>query len=93
MIYGLQFHPEMTRAGARQLIAHCADDLGEGNCVQRPEGMLAEEIPNARLLEANSILEWRLSPARLDDELASFLDEVYGKAKPVGGAKGAASAA
>lgn len=43
-VVGLQFHPEMTRAGARQLIAHCADDLGEGNCVQRPEGMLAEEM-------------------------------------------------
>lgn len=40
-------------------------------------GMLAEEIPNARLVEANSILEWRLTPARLNDELALFLDEVW----------------
>jgi len=39
-------------------------------------GMLAEELPNARLVEANSILEWRLSPKRLTDELAAFLDEV-----------------
>jgi pimeloyl-ACP methyl ester carboxylesterase len=40
-------------------------------------GMLAEELPNARLIEANSILEWRLSPERLDAELAAFLDEVW----------------
>ncbi len=39
-------------------------------------GMLAEELPNARLIEANSILEWRLSPKRLNDELTAFLDEV-----------------
>jgi len=31
--------------------------------------MLAEELPNATLVEANSILEWRITPSRLDDEL------------------------
>jgi pimeloyl-ACP methyl ester carboxylesterase len=40
-------------------------------------GMLIEELPNARLLEANSILEWRLSPDRLNDELSDFLEEVW----------------
>jgi pimeloyl-ACP methyl ester carboxylesterase len=40
-------------------------------------GMLAEELPNATLIEANSILEWRLTPSRLDDELADFLDRVW----------------
>ena len=40
-------------------------------------GMLVEEMPNARLIDANSILEWRLTPARLDDLLAGFLDEAY----------------
>jgi hypothetical protein len=40
-------------------------------------GMLADELPKARLVEANSILEWRISPERLDEELASFLDEVW----------------
>jgi pimeloyl-ACP methyl ester carboxylesterase len=40
-------------------------------------GMLAEELPNARLIEASSILEWRLSPERLDDELARFLGDVW----------------
>ena len=40
-------------------------------------GMLIEELPNARLVEANSILEWRLNPERLTDELSAFLDEVW----------------
>lgn len=40
-------------------------------------GMLAEELTNARLVEANSILEWRLSPRRLNEELIAFLDEVW----------------
>lgn len=41
-------------------------------------GMLAEELPNARLVEANSLLEWRVSPRRLDNELAAFVDEAGG---------------
>jgi pimeloyl-ACP methyl ester carboxylesterase len=53
-------------------------------------GMLVEELPNARLIEANSILEWRLSPDRLDAELASFLDEVWsGKPAATGALSGA----
>ena len=39
--------------------------------------MLLEELPNARLVEANSILEWRLNPERLNDELSAFLEEVW----------------
>jgi pimeloyl-ACP methyl ester carboxylesterase len=38
---------------------------------------LARELPNARLVQARSIAEWRLSPHRLDDELGAFLDEVW----------------
>jgi pimeloyl-ACP methyl ester carboxylesterase len=41
-------------------------------------GMLLEELPRAQLVEANSILEWRTRPGRLDAELARFLDEVWG---------------
>jgi pimeloyl-ACP methyl ester carboxylesterase len=41
-------------------------------------GMLAEELPNGRLVEASSIVEWRITPKRLDAELAGFLDEVWG---------------
>ena len=40
-------------------------------------GMLAQEMPNARLLEANSMVELRFTPERLTGEIASFLDEVW----------------
>ena len=51
-------------------------------------GMLASEMQDARLLEANSLLELRVHPERLTGEIAAFLDEVW--AKP--GAKRAAGA-
>lgn len=40
-------------------------------------GMLAAEMPNARLLEADSLVELRISPERLTGEIAGFLDEVW----------------
>ena len=40
-------------------------------------GMLAEELPNARLLEADSLVELRLRPERLTEEIAGFLDDVW----------------
>jgi pimeloyl-ACP methyl ester carboxylesterase len=42
-------------------------------------GMLAEELANSQLVEASSILEWRLSPDRLTAELAAFLEQVWAK--------------
>jgi pimeloyl-ACP methyl ester carboxylesterase len=44
-------------------------------------GMLADELPNARLLEADSIVELRVSPARLTAEIAGFLDECWKPAR------------
>jgi len=44
-------------------------------------GMLAEELPNARLVEAESFVELRLHPERLTNEIAEFIDEVWA---PVG---------
>jgi pimeloyl-ACP methyl ester carboxylesterase len=40
-------------------------------------GMLAKEMPNARLIEADSLVELRMRPERLTGEIASFLDEVW----------------
>jgi pimeloyl-ACP methyl ester carboxylesterase len=60
------------------VIGHHADPLHPFS----DAGMLAEELPNARLIEANSILEWRITPQRLDGELARFLDAVW-EGKPV----------
>jgi pimeloyl-ACP methyl ester carboxylesterase len=68
-----QFRIEMTQPTL--VIGHHADPLHPFS----DSGMLAEELPNSRLIEANSILEWRLSPERLDAELANFLDDVWGQ--------------
>jgi pimeloyl-ACP methyl ester carboxylesterase len=40
-------------------------------------GALIEELPNARLVRAGSILELRVSPERLTGEIADFLDECW----------------
>jgi pimeloyl-ACP methyl ester carboxylesterase len=48
-------------------------------------GALAKELPNARLLEASSILELRLTPERLTTEIGDFLDECW-KPRRRGGA-------
>ena len=40
-------------------------------------GMLAEELPHGRLLEAGSIIELRVAPERLTGEIADFIDECW----------------
>jgi len=40
-------------------------------------GMLADELPNGRLLEADSVVELRVSPRRLTDEIAAFVDACW----------------
>ena len=72
-----QFRVQMEQPAL--VIGHRADPLHPFS----DAGMLAEEMPNARLIEANSILEWRISPKRLDGELARFLDDVW-QEKPEG---------
>jgi pimeloyl-ACP methyl ester carboxylesterase len=39
---------------------------------------LARELRNARLVDANSILELRVAPERLTDEIARFIDDCWG---------------
>jgi hypothetical protein len=40
-------------------------------------GMLVSELPNGRLLEAGSLLELRIAPRRLTDEIAGFIDTCW----------------
>jgi pimeloyl-ACP methyl ester carboxylesterase len=40
-------------------------------------GMLADELPDCRLLEADSIIELRLAPQRLTNAIADFVDECW----------------
>jgi pimeloyl-ACP methyl ester carboxylesterase len=55
------------------VIGHPADPLHPFS----DSDMLAQELPQARLVNAESIFEWRVKPDRLDDELAAFVAEVY----------------
>jgi pimeloyl-ACP methyl ester carboxylesterase len=55
------------------VIGHPSDPIHPFSDADR----IARELPNARLITASSIWEWRLRPKRLDGELASFLDEVW----------------
>ncbi len=48
-------------------------------------GMLAQELPNARLVHASSILELRLRPERLTGEIATFVADCW--AAPPAGAR------
>ncbi len=41
--------------------------------------MLAAELPNGRLIDANSIVELRLRPARLTAKIAEFVDECWAR--------------
>lgn len=42
-------------------------------------GTLVDELSNARMIGANSLIEWRLWPDRLNQELALFLDQVWNR--------------
>jgi pimeloyl-ACP methyl ester carboxylesterase len=75
--------PREERKGIQHpalVIGHPADPLHPFSDAD----LLVEEMANARLVDANSILEWRLTPKRLDDELARFLDEVHAERQTVG---------
>ena len=61
------------------VIGHPSDPIHPFSDADR----IARELANARLVTASSIAEWRLRPARLNRELARFLDDVWGPARMV----------
>jgi pimeloyl-ACP methyl ester carboxylesterase len=63
------------------VIGHPADPLHPFS----DSDMLVDELPRGRLVNAESIFEWRVSPKRLDDELAAFLDEVFAEEQMTAG--------
>jgi pimeloyl-ACP methyl ester carboxylesterase len=81
LLLGRSAPPQEDRVRLENLalvIGHPNDPLHPFNDADQ----LVEEMPNARLVNATSILEWRINPERLNDELASFLDEVWAQAAP-----------
>ena len=47
--------------------------------------MLVRELPNAQLLQASSILELRLTPERLTNEIVEFIESCFKPAPKSGG--------
>jgi pimeloyl-ACP methyl ester carboxylesterase len=56
-------------------------------------GMLTDEMPNSRLLMADSIVELRIKPERLTGEIGDFLDECWKPRRKTGGKRGASRVA
>ena len=68
------------------VIGHPRDPLHPFN----DSDMLVRELTNGRLLEAGSILEMRIAPDRLTNEIAAFVDECWAPTHQVSRAQRAA---
>jgi pimeloyl-ACP methyl ester carboxylesterase len=80
LLQGLFFGRIAPHRSERRTFAMPALVLGHRRDPVHPfsdAGQLAAELPNGRLLEADSLVELRLSPERLTDEIASFLDQIW----------------
>jgi pimeloyl-ACP methyl ester carboxylesterase len=80
VLEGILFGRTAPAPAERRKLDQPALVLGHPNDPLHPfsdADVLVEDMPNARLVDASSILEWRLTPERLNNELAAFLDEVY----------------
>ena len=87
VLEGILFGRTAPTKEERRALLHPALVIGHPNDPLHPfsdADMLVEEMPSARLVDANSILEWRLTPERLTNELAAFLDEVYASGEAEG---------
>lgn len=80
VIQGLFFGRTAPPRSVRRTIEAPALVIGHRRDPVHPfsdSGALVEELPNAKLLEADSILEMRVAPRRLSDEMALFIDSCW----------------
>ena len=80
LLQGLFFGRAAPPRSERAQIETQALVIGHGRDPVHPfsdSDMLVRELRHGRLIEANSILELRLAPARLTGEIARFLDECW----------------
>jgi pimeloyl-ACP methyl ester carboxylesterase len=80
LLQGLFFGRIAPPRGERRTFTTPTLILGHGRDPVHPfsdAGMLAREMPHARLIEADSLVELRMQPERLTNEIAGFLDEVW----------------
>jgi pimeloyl-ACP methyl ester carboxylesterase len=78
VLQGLFFGRTAPPRELRREIATPALVIGHQHDVVHPfsdAGELAAELPNGRLLQASSLIELRVAPARLTGEIAAFLDD------------------
>ena len=88
VLHGLFFGRTAPHRNLRKRIKAPALVIGHHRDPVHPfsdSGALANELPNARLVEASSILELRLTPERLTAEIGDFLDACW-KPRRRGGA-------
>lgn len=79
---GITFGRVAPPAAERRTLNHDALVIGHPRDPIHPFGdadTLAAEMPGAQLVEAKSIAEWRVAPARLTRQLVRFLDQVWAK--------------
>jgi pimeloyl-ACP methyl ester carboxylesterase len=80
VLQGLFFGRVAPHKSVRRTLATPALVIGHDRDPIHPfsdSDALVEELPNARLLQADSILELRLSPERLTNEIARFIDDCW----------------
>ena len=80
LFYGRVAPPREERARMTQktlVIGHYRDPIHPFS----DSDMLVRELPNARLVQASSILELRLTPERLTSEIVGFIEDCF-KAEP-----------
>jgi pimeloyl-ACP methyl ester carboxylesterase len=80
LLQGLFFGRTAPHRSERQTFEAPAIVLGHPRDAIHPFSdakMLAEELPNSRLIEADSLFELRLRPERLTNEIAAFLDKCW----------------
>jgi pimeloyl-ACP methyl ester carboxylesterase len=80
LLQGLFFGRAAPHRSERKTIEAPALVLGHPRDAIHPFSdakMLAEELPNGRLIEANSLFELRLRPERLTNEIADFLEQCW----------------
>jgi hypothetical protein len=80
VLQGIFFGRSAPPRSERATIQTEALVIGHGRDPVHPfsdSDMLVRELPNARLLEASSILELRLAPERLTGEITDFIDQCW----------------
>ena len=91
VLHGLFFGRTAPHRNLRKRINAPALVIGHHRDPVHPfsdSGALVKELPNARLVEASSILELRLTPERLTAEIGDFLDECWMPRRRSGASRG-----